>query len=302
MSRDLNVDYIKKLWILDLILQTGSFKKAALQAKVTPSAISQTLTSLEQANGKPLVIRDKGTIFPTAEAQAILSIVRPAFEAFEKLKSLNNIHVPTIAWTNFGTFESMGIEILPGLVNCFREKLPTAKIGVRIARSSQLLTMVRKGELCSALIAESDNLEKFYKREVYEERLGFYVSSQHSISKLGWNAINSIGVGSLAPCKEGLPRYFTKFLKLLHPTKPFVLCESFEILRSAAVAGTLVAILPERIAKRSPDLVEIFPPNSSNFKEQSRHKLYVVSLASCDREETDFLAEEISNLLKINRH
>ncbi|MGL1664064.1 LysR family transcriptional regulator, partial [Vibrio parahaemolyticus] len=47
MKNDLNVDQIKKLWILDLIIQTGSFKGAAARARISPSAISQSLSALE---------------------------------------------------------------------------------------------------------------------------------------------------------------------------------------------------------------------------------------------------------------
>ncbi|MBK7961363.1 MAG: hypothetical protein IPK04_09275 [Bdellovibrionales bacterium] len=49
MSRDLNVDQIKKLWILDLVIRTGSLKQAAIQAKISPSAISQRSRRLSRA-------------------------------------------------------------------------------------------------------------------------------------------------------------------------------------------------------------------------------------------------------------
>ena len=117
MSRDLNVDQIKKLWVLDLVFRHGSLKKAALHAKVSPSAISQTLTSLEHSIGKPLLVRDRGSVTPTLDAMAILDIVRPAFQAFDRLKNLNDSPVPKISWMNFGTYESIAIDLLPGLIN-----------------------------------------------------------------------------------------------------------------------------------------------------------------------------------------
>ncbi len=296
MARDLNVDQIKKLWILDLIIQTGSFKNAALQAKVTPSAISQTLTALEQSFGKSLLIRDRTKITPTQDAINILDIVRPAFEAFEQLKDLNNLPVPAVTWLNFGTYESIAIDILPGLIHTLREKLPKARLGLRVARTSQLLTMVRKGELCSALITEVDELDKFYKKEVYSDRLGLYVGKVHPIAQLGWAAIERFGLGSLAAGKEGFPRYFAKYMKQLEVAKPLIVCESFETLRAAAAAGTIVSVLPNRVATRNDDLVEILPQRK--MKETGEHKLIVVSQLSCDREETDFIAEETQKLLK----
>ena len=127
MSRDLNVDQIKKLWILDLVIQFGSLKKASLKAKVSPSAISQTLTLLEQSFGKPLLIRERGSVLPTQDAVAILDVVRPALEAFDRLRDLNAAPVPKISWMNFGTYESIAIDLLPGLIHSLRQKLPNLK-------------------------------------------------------------------------------------------------------------------------------------------------------------------------------
>jgi len=150
--RDLNVDQIKKLWVLDLIIQSGSLKKAALQAKVSPSAISQSLSSLEQSIGKPLLVRDRGSMLPTPDAMSILEVVRPAFAAFERLRDLQQTPAPQMSWLNFGTYESIAIDVLPGLILSLRERMPNLKLGLRVSRTANLLTMVRKGELCSALI------------------------------------------------------------------------------------------------------------------------------------------------------
>ena len=154
---------------------------------------------------------------PTVEAMTILNVVRPAFEAFDRLKDLNSPLAPKISWLNFGTYESVAIDILPGLINFLRDKLPKARLGLRIARTSQLLTMVRKGELCSALITEVDDIDRFYKKEVFQDRLGLFISPRHPIAREGWKAIEKFGVGSLLPSKDGLPRYFTNFLKISTP-------------------------------------------------------------------------------------
>lgn len=299
MSRDLNVDQIKKLWVLDLIIQSGSLKKAALQAKVSPSAVSQTLTALEKSVGKPLLVRDKGEVTPTQEALSILKVVRPAFEAFERLKDLSQVDAPKMTWLNFGTYESIAVDILPGLIHRLRTVLPHLRLGLKVSRTSNLLTMVRKGELCSALIAEVDDLSRFYVKPVYEDRLGFFVSKKYPIAQMGWKAAKEYGIGSLSPSKDGLPRYFMKFLKQTGEIKPSIHCDSFETLRCAAAAGVLVSVLPLRVAQRHDDLVEIFPSGSKN-KEEGKHQIMVVSMANCDVEEIDFLAAETSKLL--NKH
>lgn len=294
--RDLNVDQIKKLWILDLIIQCGSLKQAALQAKVSPSAISQSLSSLEQSLGKPLVIRERGAVTATEDALAILSVVKPAFAAFERLRDMNQAPIPKMSWLNFGTYESLAVDILPGLAHALREKVPGLKLGLRISRTANLLTMVRKGELCSALITSVDELDRFYTRDVFEDRLGLYVSARHPIAQLGWDAIAACGLGSLAPGKSGLPRYFTRFMNQLEGAKPTLLSDSFEALRAAAVAGVVVSVLPRRVATRGPELLELVPPKG-RLKHNGEHQILMVSQTSCDPEETDFLAAEVRKVL-----
>ncbi len=296
MSRDINVEQIKKLWILDLIIQSGSLRKAALQAKVSPSAISQTLSSLEKAVGKPLLARSKGEIVPTQEALSILAVVRPAFDAFEKLKDLRQVQPPQMSWLNFGAYESIAIEVLPGLIHRLRTIMPHLRLGVRISRTASLLSMIRKGELCSALVTEVDDLNKFYSKEVYVDRLGFFVSKKHPIAQMGWKATNDFGVGSLSPGKEGYPRYYSRFLRQMDGLKPSVHSDSMETLRSAAASGVLVSVLPHRIAQRQDDLLEIFPDGNKN-KHQGTHRILVVSQNNCDAEEVDFLSSETQRLL-----
>lgn len=302
MARDLNVDQIKKLWVLDQVIREGSLKKAAVRIKVSPSAVSQTLTSLEQAFGKKLLLRERGVVIATQDAINILEIVRPAFEAFDRLRDLNGPAVPKITWMNFGTYESIAIDVLPSLLHTLKQKLPKLRLGLRISRTANLLSMVRKGELCSALITETDNLDRFYVREVGRDRMGLYVSRYHPIAKRGWNAISEYGLGSLSPGKDGLPRYFSKFLKARDIGNATILSDSFEVLRSAATAGAIAAVLPNRVANRHADLIEISRSTTSSKEksEQGEHRILIVS-QNCDREEADFLAEESHRILDLRK-
>lgn len=295
MARDLNVDQIKKLWILQLVVEEGSLKKASLRAKVTPSAVSQTVTALEKSFGRPLLIREKNGVQPTPDAVAILELSQPAFEAFDKLRQFTDVPLPKVEWISFGTYESIAVDVLPGLVRSLKVKLPKVRLTVRISRTANLLTMVRKGELCSALITEMDDLERFYVKEVAEDRLGFFVGRNHPLLKLGWSSLEKFSYGSLAPGKDGLPRYFSKFLKASGNLRPNLLSDSFEALRAAGAAGVVPVVLPARVASRNDDLVEITP---TNLRTLGRHRLLIVSQSTCDRQETDFVANEASLLLR----
>lgn len=298
MKNELNVDQIKKLWILSLIIQAKSLKGAAAIAKISPSAVSQSLTALEKNVGRPLVIRERGSIIPTQEALSILEVVKPAFAVFDRLSELGSQPVPQMTWLNFGTYESLAVDMLPGLIHRLRDKMPHLRLGLRVGSTKNLLSLVRKGDLCSAIVSEVDDLDRFYKVPVIQDRLGVYVSARHPISAQGWKAAEKFGVGSLAPSSEGLPRYYSRFLKRLGSAKITLTSESFETLRAATAAGAIASVLPHRVASRSDDLIEITPEGTE--KDSGTHGIFVVSQMNCDREEADFLAQESKRILLKN--
>lgn len=294
MKNDLNVDQIKKLWILDLIVQSKSFKAAAARAKISPSAVSQSLSILEKNVGKTLLIREKNNIQPTKEAIDILNIVRPAFNIFDTLNNLEKSTTPKITSLNFGTYESIAIDILPGLINHLKTQIPKLKLGLRISRTDQLLTMLRKGELCSAIITEVDNINSFYKVEIYRDRLGLYISKNYLDNDTLEQILKNYNLGSLASSKSGPPLYYQRFLKKLGKIKLSVISESFEALRAATISGSIISILPQKVALRTNDLREITP--SFIKPELSEHKIFVIGPKNCDRAEIDFLAAECKKL------
>src|SRR5271163_4314664 len=99
MTKIDGVEHAKKLWILEQVLETGSFRAAALRAKVSTPAISQALSNLERLVGKPLVIRKDGKILPTETAENLLSTARPAIQALRDLTiRLEDSDAPNISW------------------------------------------------------------------------------------------------------------------------------------------------------------------------------------------------------------
>ena len=80
-----SVLHLKKIWVLKFIVEAGSLKKAAQMTKVSPSAVSQTLSALEKIYKKPLIERKNNTIKPTKDALELLECAAPVFSSLEKL-------------------------------------------------------------------------------------------------------------------------------------------------------------------------------------------------------------------------
>ncbi|MCB0393310.1 MAG: LysR family transcriptional regulator [Bdellovibrionales bacterium] len=297
MNKELNLEHLKKIWYLKIISDHKSLQKAAANAKVSPSAISQSLTSLEKIVGKPLVIREKGLARLTPEAMILLEKAQLAFDAVENLNFLESTTVPKMTWLNFGAYESIAIDILPGLVERLRNTNPMVKLGLRISRSHQLISMVRKGELCSAVITETEDRQRLKTREIGRDTLGLYVSKNFDYNERTHALIDRIGYGTLSPSRAGLPRYFVKFKNSLGLKNPALMSDSFETLRVAASSGAIAAILPARVAHRNDDLVEIGQVLNPKSQSLGDHGIWLIGQSACDSDEFEFLARETSRFL-----
>lgn len=294
------IDQLKKTWLLDLVVENGSFQKAALQAKVTRSAVSQTISQLEKVHGKILLIRDRGAIRATPYCLEILERARPVLGLLDQLEPRKErAAAPVMSWLDIGAYESLAIEIIPRLLKRVSLHSPNIRVTVRVARSATLASMVRKGELCMAVLVDNDALGGLDVVAVAEDRLGLYTSATLSRRPGARRVAADLPLGSLAAGPDGMPRYLTRFLKALGISEPPTLAsESFEALLEATAQGAVRAILPTRVARRRrKELIEI-TPSDLVASHSGRHRICMVNRRNCDPEENAFLAHEIRALLQ----
>ena len=290
-----NVDNIKKLWILRLILETGSLRKAAQVAKVSPAAVSQTLSSLEKIYQKPLVLRkNNNSIEPTKEALKLVEWMSPVFEALDELDMKVNTKIPSIAYINLGATDDFSLKYTPLLFKELKAVLPHLKLTTHSGRSDDLLKMIRKGELCSAiLVADDSALEPFYVITLYEDKFGFFVSPSFEHKSLE-ELIETQGLSMLRTQTSGLPFYMSQFLNQFSPKlNPSFLSDNFTTISKMASVGDTVALLPQLMAQKE-ELIEVFPQKP--LKHSGRHKVVLVSEKYCDKEEVNFIAEKLKKI------
>ncbi len=73
---------LKSLYVLDVVLQTGSFSLAAEKLYMTQSAVSQHIKQLETDVG-PLFIRQTRALQPTAQAESLRNNLKKGFSELE---------------------------------------------------------------------------------------------------------------------------------------------------------------------------------------------------------------------------
>lgn len=298
---------IRRLWILKLIVENGTIKRAAVAANLTSSAVSQALSGLEEDLKRRLLIRQGDKFVPTPYCQGLLNAATPALDALESLQSYispKQDAIPKLSSLTIGTTQSIAIDVLPGLTERLRDKCPGIRIHLKVGRSAALCASVRKGELSIALVADNDNMEGLSVVPVATERMGFYCSSRPEIAKHGWALVERLGVGAFPPDQDGYAPYFRKLFKIFGPNwRPSLLSESYEALRVLASNGSMVCVLSTRVAAlQNGDLIELDPPQAkSSSKTAGAYCISLVSDRSMEPALTEFLAKELQIILQATK-
>jgi DNA-binding transcriptional LysR family regulator len=111
------------------VVEAGSLTKAAEVLKVTQSAISHAISSLENEFGFSLLTRNRSGIYLTSNGEHILKHVREILQQEEKLRQeVAAIHSLEIGTVRIGTFTSVSTQWMPGILRKFQADHPDIEI------------------------------------------------------------------------------------------------------------------------------------------------------------------------------
>ena len=123
----------KKLEALMMAVDLGSFTRAAEVLGYTQSGLTHMMNSLEKEIGYPLLERGRGGVRLTAEGERVAPEIREYLDAASRLDSaLTQAGDVRREVIRVGTYASMGVHWLPGIIRRFREECPGASVEMRV--------------------------------------------------------------------------------------------------------------------------------------------------------------------------
>lgn len=306
MSRKL-YHQIHKIWLLSVLHRLGTFKDAANEARISQSALSQSLTALEEVFGKTLVIRGRGAASLTEDGLKLVEKAQPI------LSSIDALDLPDLEEKEFkgklrlGAYESIAIDLLPGLLLEMRKKHSGLRVDLKTSRSSALVKSVRKGELEMAIVVEASPEQRIDVETLMEDELGLYVSARHGIATEAYSDIQSAlkkyGLGTISSGVEGLPPYYKRFLNQLNGSYQVVMSsDSFESIRSLTTTGSIIGLLPGSVANRGGgDLLKVWPDTEGVKISRGRHRICLVSRSNVDPQLKKIVFDQLKTVLDEGR-
>lgn len=165
--------------------RAGSATAAAAELHVTQSAVSQSLTKLEQELGAQLFVRRHRRLVPTPAATRLYAIVSPFVESLEGgLREIHRAQHELHGVLRLGAPVELGAHRLPPVMAAFRHAHPSVAFELQLGHPSEVLPRLHEGRLDLAFIdvfeaPAAGGMAGLEVVEVMEESLVLVAAREH---------------------------------------------------------------------------------------------------------------------------
>ena len=175
---------IESLKVFCDLAETESFTKAAQINKVTQSAVSQQISSLERHFKSLLIERSKKKFRLTREGQVLYEYSKQIIQTHDslhsKLQEIKDIISGTI---RVATIYSIGLHDLPPYIKKFLKNYPTVNVHVEYRRANQVYDDVLSNVVDLGLVAYPTRESKLETVSLRKDPLVLICHPQHPFAK-----------------------------------------------------------------------------------------------------------------------
>jgi DNA-binding transcriptional LysR family regulator len=170
----LNIRFLETvIWLSEL----GSFRLTADRMKITPAAISNRISAIEQELGVKLFERDTREVKLTREGIAFVDGARRVVEAYDRLVRDLRPSSALAGTVQIGLLPSIAATILPAILTTLREKFPLVRVALTTDASVVLQEKLEQRELDVILGLPGDNRENLHVDDLFTLGM-FWVSNR----------------------------------------------------------------------------------------------------------------------------
>ncbi len=173
---------IRQIEVFHAVMTNTTASRAAEVLRISQPAVSKAIQELERDIGFPLFRRERGRMFPTAEAQIFFKEVEGSFSGLTKLKSA------AARIRDFGSGEikvaslsALSTNVLPRALRGFRSKHPDVAITFQAQLSSTVKDLVASGQVDVGLAADEIDTDGVDVRPFARYRAAIAVPDGHRL-------------------------------------------------------------------------------------------------------------------------
>lgn len=233
------------------IAQHGSMSKAARALKVSQPTLTVAIRNLEEGLNTTLFLRDSKGVSLTESGRALLDGTDDIFALIERTEQrILGLEGEEVGQFTVGCHESLGAYFLPGFLKHFLEAAPRIEVSLYNATSENVRDAVIQRKIHFGLIVNPLPHPDLVLVDLFRDAVEVLVSStESSIEDLeaAYERIRKgplIFAGRVSQCQDLLGRFAADGLV---PSRTLN-CGDLEIVKSLALGGIGVAMLPRRVA------------------------------------------------------
>ncbi len=174
---------IESLKVFCDLVETESFTKAAAINRITQSAVSQQITSMERLFKTQLVERSKRLFRLTQEGEVLYNYSKQIVHHFDSLNSKLQETKDIISGNiRISTVYSIGLHDLPPYLRKYLKAYPTVNVHVEYRRSNQVYEDVLNNTVDLGLVAFPHKTDKLEIIPLHEYKMVLICHPQHPLA------------------------------------------------------------------------------------------------------------------------
>lgn len=258
---------INKFKVLLKVVELGSLTQAAEVMGFTQSGVSHMISSLEDEFGFSLLIRNRSGAKLTTNGEEILKTIREILKWNEHLEQqVASIHGIQLGTIHIGTFTSVGVHWLPGIIQDFQRDYPHIEIRLVEGDYREIEDWIAEGKIdCGFLsLPTSDTFDAI---PLHQDPMLVLLPMEHPLSSEDSITLSQIEHEPFIMPSKGSDYDVNRMLEKarIKPDIKYTLGDDYAIM-AMVEKGLGISILPELVLRGQLRNIRLIELNEKSFR------------------------------------
>lgn len=262
----INFRLIRHLWLFLAVAEDQNFSRAAKRLGMSQPPLTEQIQALEQSLRVQLFTRSRRGAQLTAAGAAILPAVRKFAEQLERLElAVHEAVAGQAGVLTIGAITSAMIDVLPPLIERFKQEHPLITVSVREIDSAEAIPALEAGDIDLAFARLEGNLGRHIQSvPLSEDQLAVAIPIDHSQAQSPVIELTTLADEALVMASRDVsPVYFDYLVGVCKASgfSPRVVHQVRSVASQVAFVscGQGIALVPTTTGKLAPPNVLIRP-------------------------------------------
>ena len=233
------------------VAEEGGFNRASSRLRMTQPAISYQVKQLEKELGQPLFYRQPRGISTTEAGRVLFHHARQLIEMVRRTRhAIDRLAGGVTGEVRIGTVNSVGMYILPDVLQDMRRKHPEARPTILYRNSYEIMEALLSNQVDMAIVANPAPDRRFSHESVLVEKVSLVCGRQHPFfgrTEVSPDELKEVNIVSLTD-ENPTGKIVRDYLSRIGVTgDPVVSTDNVETVKKMVEVGLGVALLPNMV-------------------------------------------------------